>query len=77
MYPGWSLYNPVINHVKLTASNSPEVLPTEISPPPQKKCRKGVCRVGFFQVRASGFREEIKQVNHFVQNTKGDCGEFF
>ena len=42
-----------------------------------KKCRKGDCRAGNFQVRASGFRDEIKQVNHFVQNTKGDCGDFF
>ena len=44
---------------------------------PPKKCRKGDCRAGNFQVRASGFRDEIKQANHFVQNTKGDCGEFF
>ena len=41
-----------------------------------KNSRKGVSRVGFFQVRASGFRVAFQQANNFVQNTKGVSKEF-
>ena len=32
--------------------------------------------VGYFQFRVSGFRDEIKQANHFVQNLSIGSGEF-
>ena len=42
----------------------------------EKKWHKGGSEVGYFHVRASGFRDEIKEGNHFVQNNKGVSGDF-
>ena len=43
---------------------------------PRKNSRKVGSRVGYFQFRVSGFNTTFQQANHFVQNTKVDCGDF-